>query len=117
MTPSLVIATLVVAAVLSLWAGVLAARDQLPGKPFLQGLFVLQGVLFAQLGHLLYLLGGGERPAETGAYAAYMILSLLLVPGGLALSADERSRYGTLTLLVALLATLVIEWRLVATWR
>ncbi len=117
MTPSLVIATLAVAALLSGWAGVYAIRDQLPGKRFLQGLFVLEGVLFAQLGYLLYLLGGGGRPAETGAFAAYLILSLLLVPGGLALSVDERTRYGTLTVLISLLAVLVIEWRLIGTWR
>ncbi len=117
MTPSLVIATFAVAAVLSVLATAYAVRDQLPGKVFLQGLFVLQAVLFAQLGYLLYLLGGGERPAETGAFAAYMILSLLLVPGGLALSVDERTRYGTLTVLISLLAVLVIEWRMIGTWR
>lgn len=116
MTPSLVVATSAVTALLVAWAATAAALDRLPGRRFLQALFLLQGLLVAQLAHVLYLLGGGERPAETSAFAAYLVLSLLLLPGGLALSAEERTRYGTLTLLIALVALAVVESRLVATW-
>ena len=44
------------------------------------------------------------------------MLSLLLLPGGLALSSGEHSRYGTLVLGVACLAVLVVEWRMAVTW-
>jgi hypothetical protein len=116
-TPVLVVAVLVVALGLAAWSAVLAARDVLFGKRFLQGMFVLQGLLVAQGAYALYLIGGGERPVETASFAAYAVLSVLLVPGAFGLSLDEKSRYGTLVLTAACLATAVIEWRMVVTWR
>lgn len=116
MTPALVVATLVACLALALWSAGFAALDRLPGRRFLQAMFGLQGLFVAQLAVALYFVGGGERPAETTAFIAYLVLSLLLVPGAFGLALEEKTRYGTLVLTIACLAAAVVETRLVATW-
>lgn len=116
MTPGLVVAVLVAAGALTVWAAVAAALGHAPPRRFLQGLLALQLVLLAQLAVVGYRLAQGRRPAETGAFVGYLVLSLLLLPGGLSLSVDERSRYGTLVLGVACVTVAVVELRMVATW-
>jgi hypothetical protein len=115
-TPALVVAVLAVSLLLALWSGLLAARDVLYGKPFLQGMFALQALLVAQLAGVLVFLGGDERPAETTAFASYLVLSLLLVPASFGLALEEKTRYGTLVFTIVSLAIAVVETRLVATW-
>lgn len=116
MTPALVAAVLVVSLALAAWSGAYAARDVLYGRRFLQGMFALQGVLVAQLAGVLVFLGGDERPDETAAFASYLVLSLLIVPGSFGLALEEKTRYGTLVMTIACLAIAVIETRLVGTW-
>lgn len=116
MTGALVAAVLVVSLGLAVWSGVLAARDLLAGRRFLQGMFGLQGLLVVQLAGVLWFVSDGERPAQMSAFIAYVLLSLLLVPGSFALALEEKSRYGTLVLTITCLAAAVIETRLVATW-
>lgn len=116
MAPALVAAVLVAALGLGLWAGVAAALDREPGLLFVRAMFAMQALLVAQLAYVLLRVSGGDRPASTGAFAGYAVLSLLLLPGGLVLSADERTRYGTLVVAVALVAVAVVELRLDATW-
>lgn len=109
-------AILAVSLLLGLWAAAAAAVDRLPGTPYLKALFVLQALLFGQLVYVLYRVSGGDRPAEKGAFAGYVVVSLLLVPGGLAWSVDERSRWGTAVLVLTCLTTALVQVRLVATW-
>ncbi len=116
MTSGLVIAVLVLAAVLGAWAAVAAALGLAPPRRLLQGLLGLQLVLLAQLAVVGYRLAQAVRPAETGAFVGYLVLSLLLLPGGLALTVDEPSRYGTLVLAVAAVTLAVVELRMDATW-
>jgi hypothetical protein len=116
-TPSLVVAVLAVSLALAVWSGIEAARDQLIGRRFLQGMFLLQLLLLAQGAYALYLFSGDAKPAEPGAFLAYALLSVLLIPGAFGLALEEKTRYGTLVLTAACLATAVLEWRMVATWR
>lgn len=116
MTSALLVAVLVVGGLLTLWAAGAAAMDREPSKRLLQGLLGFQLLLLVQLAAVLVAVANGERPAETGAFAGYVVLSLLLLPGGLALTVDERSRYGTLVMAVACLTVVVVELRLDATW-
>ena len=116
MPPALLAAVLVVAGLLTLLGLVDAARGRAPSRVLLQGLFALEALLVVQLVAVALRLGDGQRPAETGAFAGYAVLSFFLLPGGLALSVDERSRWGTLVLAVACLAVAVVELRLDATW-
>ena len=117
MTPVLLIAVLVGAGLLTVGSTVAAALGQAPPRRLLQGMLGLQVVLLGQLAVVGYRLAQGVRPAEAGAFAGYLVLSLLLLPGGLALSVDEHSRYGTLVLAVACLTVGVVELRMGATWR
>ncbi len=117
MSPALVVAVGVLAALLAAAGAVLAALGHAPPRGYLRGLLGLQLLLLAQLALVGVRLAQGARPAEAGAFTGYAVLSLLLLPGGLALSADERSRYGTLVLAVAALVVVVVEVRMDVTWR
>ncbi len=117
MTPALFAAVLVGAGLLAAWSATAAALGLAPPRRLLQGLLTLQLLLLVQLGVGLWQISGGDGPAETGAYIGYVVMSLLLLPGALALTADERSRYGTLVLGVACLTVAVVEVRMEAVWR
>lgn len=112
LTTVLLVAALLVGVLAALTAGV--GRE--PGRPLLQAVLGLQFGLLAQLVLVLVRVSGGERPAEALAFGGYVVLSLVLVPAGLALSAQERSRWGSLVLAVASLTVAVVELRLRATW-
>ena len=92
----------------------LAALDRLPPKLLLQALFLLQAVLLVQAVLALTRLGGWD--GSVGELVGYLAVSALLVPGGLVLAVEERSRYGTLVLAVACLVVAVVELRLLAVW-
>ena len=99
---------------LGVWALLSAAVDRLLPKLHLQALFLLQGVLIVQAVLALARLGSWE--GSTGSLVGYLAVSLLLVPGGLVLAVEERSRWGTLVLAVSSLVVAVVELRLLAVW-
>lgn len=117
MDPALFAVVLVAAGGLAAWAAVAAVLGQPPGRRLLQGMLGLQLLLLVQLALAAVRLGQGVRPAETGGFFGYVVMSLLLLPGALALTTDERTRYGTLVLAVACLTLAVVEVRMEATWR
>lgn len=114
MTDGLATAVLALSLALGLWALLLAAVDRLAPKLHLQTLFLLQAVLIGQA--VVALVRLGEWGGSTGELAGYLAVSALLVPGGLVLAVEERSRYGTLVLAVACLTVAVVEVRLLAVW-
>jgi hypothetical protein len=103
-----------VSVALGVWALVLAALDRLPPKVHLQALFLLQAVLVVQA--VLALVRMGEWDGSSGELTGYLAVSALLVPGGLILAVEERSRWGTLVLAAACLTVAVVEVRLLAVW-
>ena len=107
-------AVLVLALVLGVWALACAALDRLPPKAHLQALFGLQAVLVVQA--VVALVKVGDWGGSTGELTGYLAVSALLVPGGLILAVEERSRWGTLVLAVACLTVAVVEVRLLAVW-
>ena len=116
MVSSLTVAVAAVAIALAVAGGVLAARDLRPGKPLLQGVLLLQLLLLVQAAVAVVRLVGGDRPVETGAFVGYLVVSVLLVPGGLIWSFEEKSRYGTLVLAVVCLVAAVLQERLGTLW-
>ena len=116
MIPALTVAVAAVAIALAVAGAVLAARDLRPGKPLLQGVLLLQLLLLAQAAVVVVRLVGGDRPVEIGAFVGYLVVSVLLVPGGLAWSFEEKSRYGTLVLAVVCLVVAVLQERLDTLW-
>ena len=99
---------------LALWAGVLAALDRLPPKALLQLLFVLQAVVLLQA--VVALVRAGEWDGSKGELFGYLAVSAVLVPGGLFLAVEERTRWGTLVLAAACLTLAVVVVRLQAVW-
>jgi hypothetical protein len=115
-SPALYGVLLGVSGLLAVWAVVAAALGHAPPRRLLQGLLGLQLLLLLQLAAALWRFSGGERPQAGATFWGYLVFSLLLLPGGLALTVDERTRYGTLVLGVACLAAAVVELRLDQTW-
>ena len=99
---------------LAAWAVASAALDRLPPKVHLQLLFVLQAFVAVQA--LLALLRAGDWGGSKGELFGYVAVSFLLVPGGLVLTVEERSRWGTLVLAAACLTVAVVEVRLLQVW-
>jgi hypothetical protein len=114
MTDALATVVFVLSLALGGWALVWAAMDRLLPKVHLQGLFLLQAVLVAQA--VVALVRMGDWGGSNGELSGYLAVSALLVPGGLVLAVEERSRYGTLILAVACLVVAVVEVRLLSVW-
>ncbi len=93
-----------------------AALGWEPPRLLLQALLALQLGLLVQLAVVLVQVSEGARPAEPVPFTGYVVLSLVLLPGGLALSASERSRWGSAVLAVAAVTVAVVQLRLGATW-
>jgi hypothetical protein len=117
MSSGFVVAVLVLGLALAAGGATAAALGHAPPRLLLRGLLALQLLLLAQAAVVVVRLVQGAQAQESGAFVGYLVFSLLLLPGGLALSADEHSRYGTLVLAVAALVVAVVELRMVATWR
>jgi len=107
-------ALIAVSLVLAAWAGACAALDRLPPKPHLQLLFVLQALVVLQAG--VALVRSGEWDGSKPELFGYLAVSAVLVPGGLFLTVEERSRWGTLVLAAACLTLAVVVVRLDTVW-
>jgi len=116
MIDPLAMGVLALALVLAVVGGVLGALDRQPGKPLLQGILVLQLLLVVQAVLAGVRLSQGVELDERVSFVGYLAVSALLVPGGLVLAVEERSRYGTLVLAVACLVVAVVEVRLLTVW-
>ena len=104
----------VAALVLALVAFAAAALDRLPPRVHLLSLIALQLVLVAQAVIALFRLGGWD--GRLGELLGYLAVSVVVLPGGMALVVEERSRWGTLVLAVACLTVAVVTMRLQVVW-
>lgn len=116
MITPLTVAVAVVALALAAAGGILAARDLRPGKPLLQGVLLLQLLLLAQAAVAVTRMLGGRTPSASGEFVGYLVVSVLLVPGALVWSFEEKSRYGTLVLAVGCLVSAFLQQRLSVLW-
>ncbi len=114
MSDGLVLAVTVLALLLAVTAFVLAALDRLPPKVHLQGLLLLQVLVLVQAVLALVRLGGWDGPA--GELLGYLAVAVLLVPGGMVLTVEERTRWGTAVLGAACLVLVVVLVRLQVVW-
>lgn len=114
MTDQLVVALYALSLLLAVAAFGLAAADRLPPKAHLQGLILLQLLVMAQAVLVLGRLGDWDGP--TGELLGYLAVAFVLVPGGMALTVDERSRWGTAVLGAACLVLAVVVLRLDQVW-
>lgn len=116
MITPLAVGVAVLAVALGVACLVLAALDRRPGKPVLQGILVLQLLLLVQAVVAVVRLVQGAEPSSFGGFAGYLIVSVLLVPGGAIWALEEKSRYGTLIFATVCLVVLVLQQRLVGLW-
>lgn len=114
MTGGLSTAVIVLSLALGVVALVLAGLDRLPPKLHLQALFLLQAAVMLQA--VVAVVRMQDWDGSKGELGGYLAVSALLVPGGLVLAVEERSRYGTLVLAVACLVVAVVQVRLLAVW-
>lgn len=109
--PVVLVATVLV----GVWSCLVALRRHEPGRGLLRSLLALQLVLMVQAGVAVADLLRGESPGSAATFWGYLVLSLLLLPGALALAVEERSHYASLVLAAACLVVAVVELRLQAT--
>ncbi len=114
MVDRLATALIAVSLGLALWAAVCDALDRLPPRAHLQLLFVLQGLVVLQA--VVALVRAGEWGGSKAELFGYLAVSAVLVPGGLVLAVEERTRWGTLVLAAACLTLAVVVVRLDAVW-
>jgi hypothetical protein len=110
----LAVALIAVSLVLAVSAGLFALLDRLPPRVHLQGLLLLQLGLLLQAVVVLVRVGGFE--GSLGELLGYLAVSVLLVPGGMVLALEERSRWGTAVLGAACFTVAVVVVRLLAVW-
>src|SRR4051794_30400734 len=92
------------------------ALNRGPQVSLLVGLGLLEALLVAQAVVAVVRLAGGDRPPETGVFAAYLVISLLAVPAGTLWALTDRSRYGPAVLAVACFVAAVLVLRLLQLW-
>ena len=114
MVDGLATALIAVSLGLALWAGVCAALDRLPPKVHLQALFGLQALVLVQA--VVALVQAGEWGGSKAELFGYLAVAAVLVPGGLVLAVEERTRWGTLVLAAACLTLAVVVVRLNTVW-
>jgi hypothetical protein len=112
--PALVVALQGLAVLLAVVALVCTGLDRPPPRALLQGLLLLQALVLLQAVLALSRLGGWDGP--TGELVGYLVVAFLLVPGGMVLSLEERSRWGTAVLAAACLVLAVVVLRLDVVW-
>jgi hypothetical protein len=107
-------AMIVLSLALAAWAAVCAALDRLPPKAHLQLLFLLQALVVLQA--VVALVRSPDWDGPSAELFGYLAVSAVLVPGGLFLTVEERSRWGTLVLAAACLTLAVVVVRLNTVW-
>jgi hypothetical protein len=91
-------------------------RDEQTGNVGFFGLVAIEIGLVVQLEWGVVRVAGDHAGVSVGAYLAYLIGGLLILPVGFVWSASEKSRSGTAVLLVAVLAVPVLLLRLHDIW-
>ena len=115
MVDALVQVLLVLSLLLAAVAFGCALLDRMPPRLHLQGLLLLQLLVIVQAVVALSRLGGWDGP--TGELLGYLAVAFLLVPGGMVLALEERTRWGTAVLGAACLVLAVVVLRLGVVWQ
>lgn len=103
-------------ALLTLWALWFACRDR---AVILRQLWLgaaVEGLLLVQVVTTTVMAVRGHHLGEPATWWGYIITSLLLLPIAAAWAFAERTRWSSVVLVVAAVATAVVQWRLVEIW-
>lgn len=109
-------ATIVASLLLAAGCAVAAVRDRPPGRVLLAGVVLLQLVVLALATVAVLDLVGGARILEPTTFIGYLITTVSLPATGWILARMEPTRWGSVTLGVALLVVPVLVLRLQQVW-
>ena len=116
MTPVLVVAVTVTAALLALAGLASTLAHRRIGLLHLGGAALLEALLLVQAVLAVVLLARGERPADTPTFLGYLAGIVLLPVAGVLWARTEPSRWAGTVLAVAAGAVGVMVWRLQQLW-
>lgn len=116
MNGPLSIATIVASLLLAGWCAIVALRDRPPGRALLAAVWLVEAVVLAFVGSAVLDIVGGERPAELETFVGYAITFVSVPPTGWVLARMEPTRWGAVSLGVALLIMPVLVLRLQQVW-
>ncbi|MEU8659076.1 hypothetical protein [Actinoplanes philippinensis] len=104
--------TIVAALVLAVWYLVRTALDRAPNRLDLIVCVALSVLVAALVVVAVAGLFGGDRPADTGTFAGYLVTTIGLMPTALILAKMEPTRWGNLILGIGCLVVPVLVLRL-----
>ncbi|GIE79696.1 hypothetical protein Aph02nite_56460 [Actinoplanes philippinensis] len=104
--------TIVAALVLAVWYLVRTALDRAPSRLDLIACVVLSVLVAVLVVVAVAGLFGGDRPADTGTFAGYLVTTIGLMPTALILAKMEPTRWGNLILGIGCLIVPVLVLRL-----
>jgi hypothetical protein len=112
----IVTAVLVAYAGLVLLGAVVAFIRKVPRPPTLdQMAWILEGALLIRAMLAVAALVNGDQPAQLSTHIGYVISSIVILPVALAAVADDRDRWTSAVIAVAVAAIIVIAIRLQVT--
>jgi hypothetical protein len=106
----------VAALALAAWLLVPVLRNQWINCRYVVALGVLEGALAAQAVLATVWMAQGNRPDELATFIGYLVASMLVVPLAVVLAYMERTRWGSVIVMVACLVTAVLMLRLHQVW-
>ncbi|HEX8629350.1 MAG TPA: hypothetical protein VF755_14385 [Catenuloplanes sp.] len=109
-------ATVVVSLLVAAWCAVDAVRDRPPSRGLLAAVWVVEAVAVALVGTAVLSILAGDRPAEVETFLGYVITFVSIPVTGWVLARMEPTRWGAVTLGVALLVMPVLVLRLQQLW-
>lgn len=109
---TIIIAALVVAA----YSGLMALLSRPPRLPHLVGLAIVEVVLLLQAVVATGRLFTGDRPDGLAPFVGYLLTAVLIPPLAALLGWAERTRWGSVIVLVACLVVPVMVVRLQQVW-
>jgi hypothetical protein len=91
------LATVVIVAALALagWGALTAVLDRPAGRPHEAGAALVEAGLLALTVITLVDIAGGDRPAEPGTFAGYLITTLAVLPTAVVMARMEPTRWGS----------------------
>jgi hypothetical protein len=91
----LAMAVIVAALVLAAVGALFAALDRPAGRPLEVGAALVEVGLLALTAVTVMSIAGGDRPAEPGTFAGYLITTLALLPVAVIMARMEPTRWGS----------------------
>jgi hypothetical protein len=115
----LALAGIVGSLAVAVWALLLCARNEMPGRPLYAGMAVVAALVAVQVGIATVRLLGGAGPSGSNrivTFVGYMLTALLLPPAGAVLARLEPTRWGSGLIGAAMVIVPVLLLRMQQVW-